>query len=105
MTTFICFMIAMVFLYIMKLATGGFDFTEFVSFLLMIILLGGHVYLSTRKKAIWGAVVPVVIVASFFPVYKLINPDGRTLIVLILLYAIALVSCLFIWYRARKTKD
>ena len=53
MTTFICFVIAMVILYIMRLLTGGFDITELTSYLLMVLLLGTHVYLSTRKKVIY----------------------------------------------------
>ena len=102
MTTFICFVIAMVILYIMRLLTGGFDITELTSYLLM-VLLGTHVYLSTRKKAIYGIVIPIFIVVSFYPVYKLTNPAGITLAVLIGLYIIALGSCLGIWYKARKS--
>lgn len=85
MTTFICFVIAMVILYIMRLLTGGFDITELTSYLLM-LLLGTHVYLSTRKKVIYGIVIPIFIVVSFYPVYKLTNPAGITLAVLIGLY-------------------
>lgn len=70
MTTFICFVIAIVIIYVMRVFTGGFDITELVSFLLMIVLLGSHVYLSTRKKAIFGIVVPIFIIVSFYPVYK-----------------------------------
>lgn len=95
----------MIFIYIMRLFTGGFDATELLSFLLMMILLGSHVYLSTRKKAIFGIVVPIVIVASFYPVYKLMNPVGTTFVILIGLYAISLGCCLHIWYKARKTND
>ena len=102
MTTFICFVIAMVILYIMRLLTGGFDITELTSYLLM-VLLGTHIYLSTRKKAIYGIVIPIFIVVSFYPVYKLTNPAGITLAVLIGLYIIALGSCLGIWYKARKS--
>ncbi len=102
MTTFICFVIAMVILYIMRLLTGGFDITELTSYLLM-LLLGTHVYLSTRKKVIYGIVIPIFIVVSFYPVYKLTNPAGITLAVLIGLYIIALGSCLGIWYKARKS--
>ena len=105
MTTFICFVIAMAIIYIMRLFTGGFNATELLSFILMIVLLGSHVYLSTRKKAIWGIVIPVIIVASFYPVYKLINPVGTILVILIGLYAISLGCCLHIWYKARKTND
>lgn len=103
MTTFICFVIAMVILYIMRLLTGGFDVTELTSYLLMVLLLGTHVYLSTRKKAIYGIVIPIFIVVSFYPVYKLTNPAGITLVVLIGLYIIALGGCLGIWYKARKS--
>lgn len=71
MTTFICFVIAVAFIYVMRLFTGGFNPTELLSFMLMIILLGSHVYLATRKKAIFGIVIPIVIVASFYPIYKL----------------------------------
>lgn len=95
----------MVFIYTMRLFTGGFDATELLSFLLMIVLLGSHVYLSTRKKAIFGIVIPIVIVASFYPVYKLMNPVGATLVILIGLYAISLGCCLYIWYKVRKTDD
>lgn len=105
MTTFICFVIAMAIIYIMRLFTGGFNATELLSFILMIVLLGSHVYLSTRKKAIWGIVIPVIIVASFYPVYKLITPVGTILVILIGLYAISLGCCLYIWYKARKTND
>ncbi len=105
MTTFICFVIAMVFIYVMRLLTGGFDMTELTSFLLMVVLLGSHVYLSTRKKAIFGIVIPIFIVVSFYPVYKMMNPVNTTLVALIGLYAIALGSCLYIWYKARKNDN
>ncbi len=105
MTMFICFVIAMVFIYVMRLFTGGFDITELLSFILMMVLLGSHVYLSTRKKAIFGIVIPIVIVVSFYPVYKLMNPAGTTLVILIGLYAISLGCCLYIWYKARRTND
>lgn len=105
MTMFICFVIAMVFIYVMRLFTGGFDITELLSFILMMVLLGSHVYLSTRKKAIFGIVIPIVIVVSFYPVYKLMNPAGTTLVILIGLYAISLGGCLYIWYKARRTND
>ena len=104
MTTFICFVIAMVILYIMRLLTGGFDVTELTSYLLM-LLLGTHVYLSTRKKAIYGIVIPIFIVVSFYPVYKLTNPAGITLVVLIGLYILTLGSLLGIWYKARKSDN
>ena len=71
----------------------------------MMVLLGSHVYLSTRKKAIFGIVIPIVIVVSFYPVYKLMNPAGTTLVILIGLYAISLGCCLYIWYKARRTND
>ena len=105
MTTFICFVIAMVILYIMRLLTGGFDVTELTSYLLMLMLLGTHVYLSTRKKAIYGIVIPIFIVVSFYPVYKLTNPAGITLVVLIGLYILTLGSLLGIWYKARKSDN
>lgn len=105
MTMFICFVIAMVFIYVMRLFTGGFDITELLSFILMMVLLGSHVYLSTRKKAIFGIVIPIVIVVSFYPVYKLMDPAGTTLVILIGLYAISLGCCLYIWYKARRTND
>ena len=102
MTTFICFVIAMVFIYVMRLFTGGFNITELLSFLLMIVLLGSHVYLSTRKKAVYGIVIPIFIIASFYPVYKMMNPAGTTFLVLTVSYMIALGSCIYIWYKARK---
>lgn len=103
MTTFICFVIAMVFLYVMQLLNGGFEIREFIAFILMIAILGSHVYLTTRKKAIFGIIVPLFLIATFFPVYKIIHPTGSTLIVLILVYIIAIGCCLYIWYRARLT--
>lgn len=105
MTSFICFVIAMAFIYVMRLFTGAFDITELLSFLLMIVLLGSHVYLSTRKKAIFGIVIPIFIIASFYPVYKIINPVGTTFLVLIMLYIIALGGCIYIWYKSRKNND
>ena len=105
MTTFICFVIAMAIIYIMRLSTGGFNATESLSFILMIVLLGSHVYLSTRKKAMYGIIVPLLIIVSFYPIYQLTNPTGTTLILLIGLYAISLGCCLYIWYKARKTSD
>lgn len=105
MTTFICFVIAMVIIYAMRLLTGGFDKTELISFLLMVVLLGSHVYLSTRKKEIFGIVIPIFLVVSFYPVYKVIKPEGTALVVLIGLYVIALGSCLYIWYKARKNDN
>lgn len=102
MTTFICFLIAMAVIYIVMLCTNGFDLNTSLSFLIMFILLGSHVYLVTRKRAIYGIIVPVFIIVSFYPVYQLINPAGTTLILLISLYAIALGGCLYIWYKARR---
>lgn len=99
--TFICFVIAMVFLYIVKLFTGGFDLTELMSFVLMVILVGTHVYLSTKKKFL-GIVIPIFIIISFYPVYKMVSPTDIELISLVVAYIIALGSCIFIWYKARK---
>lgn len=61
-----------------------------------------QVYLSTRKKAIFGMVIPLLMMVPFYPVYKWINPAGTILILLIVLYVIAIGSCLYIWYKARK---
>lgn len=105
MTILICFAIAMVFIYVIRLFTGGFNTTELLSFLLMIVLLGSHVYLSTRRKAIYGIVIPIFIIASFYPVYQIMNPVGITFFVLIVLYMIALGSCIYIWYKARKSNN
>ena len=103
MTTFICFMIAMVFLYVMRLFSGGFDLKELLSFVIMVVILGSHVYLCTRKKAILGCVVPIIILASFFPVYRIMAPvSSTTLMILLCLYMVAIGSCLYIWYKARK---
>lgn len=102
MTTYICFLIAMIILYIMKLLSGGFNLRELIAFFLMMILLGSHVYLSTRKRAIWGIVVPAVLMISFYPVYNLISPNGTQLIALIAAYVIAIGCSLFVWYQARK---
>ena len=65
MTILICFAIAMVFIYVIRLFTGGFNITELLSFLLMIILLGSHVYLSTRRKAIYGIVIQYLLLRRF----------------------------------------
>lgn len=105
MTILICFAIAMVFIYVIRLFTGGSNITELLSFLLMIVLLGSHVYLSTRRKAIYGIVIPIFIIASFYPVYQIMNPVGITFFVLIVLYMIALGSCIYIWYKARKSNN
>lgn len=102
MTAFICFLIAMAVIYIVMLSTNGFDLNASLSYWIMFILLGSHVYFVTRKKAIYGIIVPVFIIVSFYPVYQLINPAGATLILLIGLYASALGCCLYIWYKARK---
>lgn len=102
MTTFICFVIAMVIIYIIMIFTRGFDLNTSLSFLIMFALLGSHVYLVTRKKSIWGIIIPLIIVGSFYPVYKLTTPAGTTLVILIALYIIALGCCLYIWYKARK---
>ena len=105
MTTFICFLTAMIFLYIIRLLIGGFNSAELLSFFIMTALLGTHVYLSTRKRAVFGIVIPLCIAASFYPIYQLLSPDKITSIVLIGLYVIALGSCLYIWYRARKDNN
>ena len=76
MTTFICFVIAMTIVYLMKLLDGGFDLKELLAFILMVALLGSHVYLSAGKRAVYGLAVPAVIVISFFPVYKMTAPSG-----------------------------
>lgn len=105
MTTYICFLIAMIILYVMKLLSGGFNLRELVAFLLMMILLGSHVYLSTRKRAIWGIVVPAILVISFFPVYTVISPTGTQLIALIGFYAIVVGCSIFVWYKARRNTN
>lgn len=102
MTMFICFAIAMVFLYLMQLFSGGFNFRELLSFLIMFALLGSHVYLVTRKKAIFGLIVPTFILLSFYPVYQIIDPAGKELVILIGIYAIALGCSLYLWRKARK---
>lgn len=102
MTTFICFVIAMTIVYLMKLLDGGFDLKELLAFILMVALLGSHVYLSAGKRAVYGLAVPAVIVISFFPVYKMTAPSGDELAFLILGYFIAVIGCVFIWYRVRK---
>jgi len=50
-------------------------------------------------------VIPIFIIASFYPVYKIMNPVGITFFVLIVLYMIALGSCIYIWYKARKSNN
>lgn len=103
MTTFICFAIAMTILCFMKVLTGGFHtMDEILTFVLMMVLLGGHVYLSTRKKAVYGSVVPILVVISFYPVYKLTAPAGAAVFILVGLYVITLAGFLAIWYKARK---
>ena len=102
MNTFICFGIAMAGIYIMRLLTGGFNLTELISYILMVGLLGAHVYLCTRKRVVWGIVIPVLIVISFYPMCRVMRPSGTVLAVLIGLYAAALGSCLYIWSKARK---
>ena len=87
----------------MRLFSGGFNATELLSFLIMIALLGSHVYLSTRKKAIFGIVIPLFIAATFYPIYQFITPVGTALIMLVVLYVIALGCCFYIWYKARKS--
>ena len=69
MTTFICFLIAMAVIYIVMLCANGFDINTSISFLIMFILLGSHVYLVTRKKSIYGIIVPLLIIVSFYPIY------------------------------------
>lgn len=105
MTTYICFVIAMVILYVMKLFSGGFELTELLAYLIMILVMGFHVYLSTRKKAVWGIVVPGFIIASFYPVYRIIAPIGATRVILMGMYIIALVCCVYVWCRARKDNN
>lgn len=102
MTTFICFAIAMAILYIMQVFSGGFDFEELLSFIIMMALLGGHVYLSTRRKVFLGGVIPTLLILSFYPVCKMINPVGSQLFILIGGYLVAIGCCLYIWYKARK---
>lgn len=102
MTTFICFAIAMIILYFSKLFTTGFNLTELLSYLIMMAVVGLHVYLSTRKYAWLGVIVPLLIVISFYPVYKLTHPVDTVLIGLTGLYVIAFSGCLYVWYKARK---
>lgn len=99
---FICFVIAMAVIYLMQLFDGGFDLKELLAFVLMVLLLGSHVYLSTGKRAVYGLAVPAVLLVSFIPVYKMTDPSGSELAFLILGYIIAVGSCIFIWYRARR---
>ncbi|MBS7009255.1 hypothetical protein [Anaerostipes sp.] len=105
MTTFKCFIIGIAILYIIQLFSGGFDFKESLSYIIMIALLGSHVYLSTRKRAFLGIIVPLLLILSFYPVYKTINPAGKKLMILIGGYLIAIGCCLYIWYKAGKEKD
>lgn len=50
MTMFICFVIAMLILYVMRVLMGGFDDKELLAYIIMIGILGSHVYLTTKKK-------------------------------------------------------
>ena len=105
MTTFMCFIIAMAVLYIVQVSSGGFDLKTFLSFIITVALLGIHVYLSTRKKAILGIAVPLVLILSFYPVYKLIHPSDTQTVILSGAYLIAIGCSLYIWYKARKDKN
>lgn len=105
MKNFICFVIAMTLIYIIKFVTGGLDAEGFLSYFLMVALLGSHVYFSTRKRAIFGIVIPIVIVASFYPIYQLMHPTSIKLAVLIGMYVIVLGMLFFIWYQVRKNDN
>lgn len=105
MTMFICFVIAMLILYVMRVLMGGFDDKELLAYIIMIGILGSHVYLTTRKKAIYGIIVPLFLIATFYPVYKLIDPVGNTRLILVFAYTIAIGCSLYIWYKARKNID
>lgn len=102
MTTLICFTIAMICILIINLLNGGFQAREFPAYIIMVILLGTHVYFSTRKKVLWGIVIPIFIALTFYPVYRIINPTGTEVIMLVGLYVIAFSLSLIIWYQARK---
>ena len=106
MTTLICFIIAMTILYFIELSDGGFNMDDFMAYLIAVAVLGLHTYFCTRKSAIWGAVVPILVLASFYPVYRL-EPTGSSLFMLICLYAIILVLCIYLWrdIRKKKTKE
>jgi len=99
---FLCFAIAIAILYFTRLLTGGFDQNSFLSFMIMIGLLGTHVYLTTRKKAVFGIIVPIFLVLSFYPVCKMTNPSKSQFIILSCFYIIALVCFLYICYKARE---
>lgn len=105
MTTLICFIIAMTILYFIELSDGGFNIDDLMAYLIAVVILGLHTYLCTRKSVIWGAVVPILVLASFYPVYRLIEPTGSSLFMLICLYAIILVLCLYLWRDIRKKKS
>lgn len=105
MTMWICFCIAMVVGYVIQLGIRGFDAVSTISFLIMFVIVGAHIFFTTRKKAIWGIVVPLFILISFYPVYKLIEPRGTVLVSLVGLYVITLGMLLFVWYKARQNKD
>ena len=105
MKNFICFVIAMALIYIIKFVTGGLDAEGFLSYFLMVALLGSHVYLSTRKRAIFGIVIPIVIEASFYPIYQLMHSTSIKLAVLIGMYVIVLGMLFFIWYQVRKNDN
>ena len=105
MKNFICFVIAMALIYIIKFVTGGLDAEGFLSYFLMVALLGSHVYLSTRKRAIFGIVIPIVTVASFYPIYQHMHPTSIKLAVLIGMYVIVLGMLFFIWYQVRKNDN
>lgn len=105
MTTLICFIIAVTILYFIELSDGGFNTDDFMAYLIAVVILGLHTYLCTRKSAIWGAVVPILVCASFYPVYRLIEPTGSSLFMLICLYVILLVLCLYLWRGIRKKKS
>lgn len=57
---------------------------------------------SEFKQDDYGKLTFLFVCASFYPVYRLINPTGTSLVMLICLYVIVLVLCIYLWCKVRK---
>ncbi len=102
MKHFLNYLIVMTLLYIFMVMQNGFDSDTTLSFIVVLVILGGHVYLITRKHAILGIIIPSVIAISIYPAYQIISPKGAEIVVFVALYVITEVQAIWIWRIVRK---
>lgn len=97
--------IVLILVFLFHLLNYGFDAENsayYIAYCIgLIAALILHCYLSTKKLAL-GCVVPVLLLLSFYPVYRIIRPDEDTLVLLVMFYIGLLTFFSYIWFEIRK---